>query len=76
MIKDFEQGADSIYIGAVSGLTMVGAFSGGGSAEVMAQTTAGRSQVYVDLDGDGTADTHIAMNGVVSLSVESGSWLV
>lgn len=77
LIKDFEQGADSIYIGGgVSGLTMVGAFSGGGGAEVMTQTTGGRTQVYVDLDGDGAADTHIAMNGVFNLSVESGSFLV
>lgn len=74
-IKDFG-GNDSIYIGGAAGaLAIVAAFSGSGG-EVLVQQTGGRTQVYVDLDGDSIADTHIALNGAHSLEVAGGSWLV
>ncbi|MEO0677276.1 MAG: calcium-binding protein [Pseudomonadota bacterium] len=70
IIRDFEIGIDHIDLsGIAAGLTFVGtsAFSGGGSREVRMVEIGSGTNIFIDANGDGTADSRIFLEGVSAL---------
>ncbi|MCA0870076.1 M10 family metallopeptidase C-terminal domain-containing protein [Seohaeicola saemankumensis] len=70
-ITDFVQGEDLIDLSAlVSGNVNFiggGAFGASGDAEVRITSSGGNGLVHIDVNGDGTADMEIVVNGVIGL---------
>lgn len=71
VIADFEQGIDFIDLSAF-GLTFVGdgKFSGTG-AELLVKNDGPKSQIILDLDGDGKGDMRVDVSGVNDLTEDS-----
>lgn len=70
-IFDFTPGEDLIDVSLLGPLDFIGedAFSASGGAELLYSfTNNGRTQISIDVDGDGTADSHILVEGLVSLT--------
>ena len=66
IIKSFEHGVDRIDMSFLSNVTFIGtgAFSGGGAPEIRLQLlTNNNSRIWVDADGNGSADMMITMLG-------------
>ncbi|MGC1497336.1 MAG: calcium-binding protein [Sulfitobacter sp.] len=73
IIQDFEAGDDIIDFTAFAGLSYAGttAFSGTGpSFYVSDPNVIGRVKIFVDTDGDGTADMKIILNNVTTALTE------
>ena len=72
IIQDFVVGEDIIDLRELGFMDYIGTggFSGTGGAEfqVTAANSIGRVKVFIDLDGDGTADMKIVLNNTTSLS--------
>jgi serralysin len=72
-IKDFAQGEDLIDLSGLTGgnLALIGgaAFSGLGQGEVQIKTVGGNTVVRVDIQGDGTADMRITVEGVTTMDL-------
>jgi Ca2+-binding RTX toxin-like protein len=71
VIQDFTVGDDIIDLSAFSGLSFIGdsGFSGSGAeVRVTDPNSIGRVKIYVDTDGDGTADMKIILNNTTTLS--------
>lgn len=69
VIKDFESGTDFIDLSnMVSGLTFVGSAGFSGALEVRAVVSGSDVLVRVDVDGDGSADTKIVLEGVAGVT--------
>lgn len=73
VIKDFESGVDHINLAAIlTGATFIGSagFAGAGPAEVRAVSSATETIVRIDVDGNGSADMKIILDGVTSVTVD------
>lgn len=70
VIKDFESGIDFIdFRDIASGLTYIGSAGFSGTAlEVRAVVNGSDVLVRIDLDGDGSADTKIVLEGIASVA--------
>lgn len=69
-ITDFTQGADRINVSAMASFTFIGgtAFDGSGNAELrFIQTANGTTTVQGDVDGNGTRDFEIRLDGLFTL---------
>ena len=70
-IRDFEQGTDHIDVSDITAFAFIGTagFSGTGSAEIRYEQFAGTSKTVAsgDVNGDGTVDFEIALDGLYAL---------
>ncbi len=71
-ITDFEVGIDLLdFDRAMQGafdINIAGAFTAGGIASIITLETGGNTEVYADIDGNGTADMRVDLTGTLGLT--------
>jgi peroxidase len=72
VIRDFTQGEDRVDVSELAEEEFAwldgGGFTASGAAEARTEQDGGRTGLLLDVDGDGTADAAVEIQGVVSLS--------
>lgn len=71
VVKDYELGIDQIDLsGVVAGLSFIGTagFSGTGAEVRISETGSGKTNVRIDVDGDGTADMKITVLDTIGMT--------